>query len=205
VRSNDCPARPVGGDRRHQERIGTSRASGVGGQPSPRAPEGPPRELGARPAGPRDLVGLVGAGSPALKRPMSKISRASSSRGLSAARGDVDREGAWAEPCPSPKFHPPTWRLSETLGWQCVVDQTALPAWRRRVSQLAAAILGDPTRWRRESVGGKARWWGWRGRAGEVTMLLAGRNDGAGPRLRGLARPSLAPAARPVSRPAHPW
>jgi hypothetical protein len=141
VRSNDCPARPVGGDRRHQERIGTSRASGVGGQPSPRAPEGPPRELGARPAGPRDLVGLVGAGSPALKRPMSKISRASSSRGLSAARGDVDREGAWAEPCPSPKFHPPTWRLSETLGWQCVVDQTALPAWRRRVSQLAAAIL----------------------------------------------------------------
>jgi hypothetical protein len=35
--------------------------------------------------------------------------------------------------------------------------------WRRRVSQLAAAILGNPTRWRRESVGGKARWWGWRG------------------------------------------
>jgi hypothetical protein len=31
-------------------------------------------------------------------------------------------------------------------------------------------------------------------------MPLAGRNDGAGPRLRGLARPAPAPAARPVSR-----
>jgi hypothetical protein len=42
----------------------------------------------------------------------------------------------------------PTWRLSETLGWQRVVDETALSAWRRCVSQLPAAILGDPTRWR---------------------------------------------------------
>jgi hypothetical protein len=47
----------------------------------------------------------------------------------------------------------PTWRLSETLGGQRVVDGTALPAWRRFAGQLAAAILGDPTRWRQESVG----------------------------------------------------
>jgi hypothetical protein len=34
-----------------------------------------------------------------------------------------------------------------------------------RVAQRAAAILGDPIRWRQESVRGQARWWGWRGRA----------------------------------------
>jgi hypothetical protein len=37
------------------------------------------------------------------------------------------------------------------------------------------------------------------------SYALAGCIDDAGHRLRGLARPSLAPAARPVSRPAHPW
>ena len=46
----------------------------------------------------------------------------------------------------------PTWRLSETLGWQRVVDETALPAWRRCVSHL-------PRRPREESVGGEARRW----------------------------------------------
>lgn len=70
----------------------------------------------------------------------------------------------WFMPNPVPVLRlnsiRPTWRLSGTLGWQRVVDETALSAWRRCVIQLPAAILGDATRGRQESVGGKARWWG---------------------------------------------
>jgi hypothetical protein len=91
---------------------------------------------------------------------------------LRELRGRVGRD------CPSPKFHPPTWRLSETLGWQCVVDQTALPAWRRRVSHRAVVRFynqrGTAERWIKE--GKTATHWTrlscHRFRANEVRLLL---------------------------------
>jgi Transposase DDE domain group 1 len=108
---------------------------------------------------------------------------------LRELRGRVGRD------CPSPKFHPPTWRLSETLGWQCVVDQTALPAWRRRVSHRAVVRFynqrGTAERWIKE--GKTATHWTrlscHRFRANEVRLLLGVIAYNLGNLLRRLVLP----------------